>query len=110
MYTVPIRDLQMPCSSASSTPTNISDEQIPDLVADKPLQELHPPAQTPSDEEADREVAAICKVPEYYRVRSHVRLRRRYFLYNALDDFGEATQHKRLCNNSPSVQGPPVEH
>ena len=42
-----------PCSSASSTPTNISDEQIPDLVADKPLQELHPPAQSPSDEEAD---------------------------------------------------------
>ena len=30
------------CSSASSTPTNISDEQIPDLVADKPLQALHP--------------------------------------------------------------------
>ena len=43
----------MPCSSASSTPTNISDEQIPDLVADKPLQELHPPTQTPSDKEAD---------------------------------------------------------
>ena len=42
-----------PCSSASSMPTNISDEQIPDLVADKPLQELHPPAQSPSDEEAD---------------------------------------------------------
>ena len=43
----------MPCSSASSMPTNISDEQIPDLVADKPLQELHPPVQSPSDEEAD---------------------------------------------------------
>ena len=42
-----------PCSSASSTPTKISDEQIPDLVADKPLQELHPPAQSPSDKEAD---------------------------------------------------------
>ena len=42
-----------PCSSASSMLTNISDEQIPDLVADKPLQELHPPAQTPSNEEAD---------------------------------------------------------
>ena len=43
----------MPCSSASSTPTNISDKQIPDLVEDKPLQALHPPVQSPSDEEAD---------------------------------------------------------
>ena len=42
-----------PCSSASSMPTNISDEQIPNLVADKPLQELHPHVLTPSDEEAD---------------------------------------------------------
>ena len=83
-----------PCSSASSTPTNISDEQIPDLVADKPLQALHPPAQSPSDEEADREVAAICRAPECYRVRSHVRCRCRYFMYNALDAFGEATQQK----------------
>ena len=32
-----------PCTSASSTPTNISDEQIPDLVANKLLPELHPP-------------------------------------------------------------------
>ena len=98
------------CSSASSTPTYISDEQFPDLVPDKPLQELHPPAQSPSDEEADQEVAAICRAPEYYWVRSHVHRRHRYFMYNALDDFGEATQQKRLRNNSPSVQGPPVEH
>ena len=42
-----------PCTSASSTPTNISDEQIPDLVADKPPQKVHPPAQSPSDEDAD---------------------------------------------------------
>ena len=83
---------------------------MPDLVADKPLQELHLPTQTPSDEEADREVAAICRAPEYYRVRSHVRRRHRYFLYNALDDIGETTQQKRPRNNSPSVQGPPVEH
>ena len=100
----------MPCSSASSTPTNISDKPIPDLVPDKPLQELHPPPQSPSDEEADREVAVICRVPEYYRVRSHVRRRHRYFMYNTLDDFGEATQQKQLRNNSPSVQSPPVEH
>ena len=68
------------------------------------------PPQSPSGEEADREVAAICRVPEYYRVRSHVCRIRRYFMYNTLDDFGEATQQKRLYNNSPSVQRPPVEH
>ena len=99
-----------PCSSASSMPTNISDEPIPDLVPDKPLQELHPSPQSPSDKEADRKVAAICRVPEYYQVRSHVRRRHHYFMYNALDDFGEATKQKRLHNNSPSVQEPPVEH
>ena len=100
----------MPCSSASSTPTNISDEQIPDLVATKPLQELHPLIHSPSDEEADREVAAICRAPEYYQVRSHVRHRHHYFMYNTLDDIGETIHQKRHQNNSPSVQGPPVEH
>ena len=75
------------CSSVSSTPTNISDEQIPELVASKPVQQLHLPMQSPSDEEADREVAAICKAPEYYRVRSHLGRRRHYFMYNSLDDY-----------------------
>ena len=98
------------CSSASSTPTNISDEQIPELVANKPLQALHPPVQSPSDEEADQEVAAICRAPEYYWIRSHIRRRHHYFMYNTLDDIGETTQQKRPRNNSPSVQGPPVEH
>ena len=42
-----------PCTSASSMPTSISDEQIPDLVANKPLQVLHPLVQSPSDKEAD---------------------------------------------------------
>ena len=48
-----------PCSSISSMPTSTSDEQIPKLVANKPVQQLHIPVQTPSDKEADREVAAI---------------------------------------------------
>ena len=100
----------MPCSSVSSTPTNISDEQIPDSETNKPLQELHPLIHSPSDKEADREVVAICRAPEYYQVRSHVRHRGHYFLYNALDDIGEITHQKRCRNNSPSVQGPPVEH
>ena len=99
-----------PCSSVSSTPTSFSDEQIPELVPDKPLQQLHLPVQTPSDEEVDREVEAICRPSEYYRVRSHLRRRRRYFMYNALDDIGEITQYKRQRSNSPNVQGPPVEH
>ena len=83
-----------PCSSVSSTPTNISDEQIPDLVLNNPLQELNLPMQSPSDEEADREVAVICKAPEYYWVRSHVCHRCHYFMYNALDDIGETTPQK----------------
>ena len=82
------------CSSVSSMPTNISDEHIPDLVANKPLQELHPLIHSPSDEEADREVAAICRAPEYYRVRSHVHRRHHYFMYNVLDDIGETTHQK----------------
>ena len=99
-----------PCSSVSSTPTNISDEQIPKLVPNKPLQEIHIPVQSPSDEEANLEVAAICRAPEYYRVRSHVRRRCQYFMYNALDDIGEITQQKQPRKKSPSVQGSPVEH
>ena len=83
-----------PCTSASSMPTSISDKQIPELVPNKPLQVLHPPVQSPSNKEADREVAAICRAPEYYRVRSHIRRRRHYFMYNALDDIGEVTQQK----------------
>ena len=99
-----------PCSSVSSTPTSFSDEPIPKLVPDKPLQQLHLPVQTPSDEEADQEVEAICRQSEYYRVRSHLHRRRRYFMYNALDDIGEVTQYKRRRSNSPNGQGPPDEH
>ena len=98
------------CSSVSSMPVSTSDEQIPELVPEKPNQQLHLPVQSPSDEEADHEVAALCIVPEYYRVRSHLRHRRQYYMYNALDDIGEIPQYKRRQNNSPSVQGHPVEH
>ena len=85
----------MPCSSVSSMPTSTSDEQIPELVADKSVQQLHLPVQSPSDEEADREVAAICRPSEYDRVRSHLRRRCHYLMYNTLDDIGEITQYKR---------------
>ena len=91
-------------------PTNISDKQIPELVPNKLLQETHIPVQSPSDEGADREVATICRAPEYYWVRSHVCRRCQYFMYNTLDDIGEITQQKRPRRKSPSVQGHPVEH
>ena len=76
-----------PCSSVSSMPTNIDidDDEIPELVENTPLQILHPPVQSPSDEEADREVAAICSAPVYYWIRSCNTCRRQYYMYNALD-------------------------
>ena len=91
-------------------PTNISDEQIPELVTNKPLQALHPPVQSLSDEEADREVAAICRAPEYYRVRSHVRHRHQYFMYNTLDEIEETIPQKHRHYKPFDAQGPPVEH
>ena len=84
-----------PCSSVSSTPASTSDEQIPELVPNKSEQQLHLPMQSSSDEDTDREVAAICEVPEYYRVRSHLRRSHHYYMYKALDDIGEIPQYKR---------------
>ena len=99
-------------SSASSTPTNTSSdhEDIPNLVENKPIHILYPPVQSLSDEEANREVAAICRAPVYYRVRSQLTRRRRYYMYNALDSIEETSREKRWRENSPHVQGPPVEH
>ena len=67
----------MPCSSASSMPTNISSdhEDIPEFVENKPLHVLYPAVQSPSNEEVDQEVAAICSVPVYYWVRSQLSCR-----------------------------------
>ena len=93
-------------------PTNISSDHkdIPELVENKPLHVLYPPVQSPSDEEADREVAAICSAPVYYRVRSQLTHRHRYYMYNALDSIEETSREKRRHENSPRAQGPPVEH
>ena len=68
----------MPCSSTSSMPTNTNSEHkdIPELVENKLLHVLYPPVQSPSDEEADRKVAAICSAPVYYWVRSQLTHRR----------------------------------
>ena len=64
----------MPCSSASSTPTNTSSDHkdIPDLVENKTLHVLDPPVHSLSDEEAYREVAALCRALVHYRVRSQL--------------------------------------
>ena len=94
-YQCPAFTPRTPYSSASSMPISTSDEQIPELVANKPVQQLHLHVQTPSDEEVDREVAAICRPSEQYRVRSHLCLRCHYFMYNKLEDIGEITQYKR---------------
>ena len=87
----------MPCLSGSSTPTNISSDHkdIPDLLENKPLHVLYPPVQSPSDEEADQEVAAICRAPVYYRIRSQLTRRCRYYMYNALDSIEETSREKR---------------
>ena len=100
------------CSSASSMPTNTSSdhEDIPDLVEKKPLHVLYPPIPSPSDEEGDREVAAICRAPVYYQVRSQLTLWCRYYMYNALDSIEETSREKWRCENSPRAQGPPVKH
>ena len=90
------------------TNTSSDHEDIPDLVENKLLHVLYPPVQSPSDEEADREVAAICRVPVYYRVRSQLTCRRRYYMYNALDSIEETSREKRQRESSPYMQGPPV--
>ena len=103
---------ETPCSSASSTPTKVDSDQdeIPELVPEIPLQKLYPPVLSPSDEEADREVAAICKAPIYYWVRSRNTKRRRYYTYDALDYIAEQHITKRQHYSPPQLQGHHTEH
>ena len=60
---------------------------------------------SPSDEEADREVAEICKAPIYYRVRSRTTKRHRYYTYDALDYIAEQHITKRQRNSPSQLQG-----
>ena len=92
------------------TNTRSDHKDIPNLVENKPLHVLYPPVQSPSDEEADREVAAICRAPVYYRVRSQLMHRHQYYMYHALNSIGETSREKWRRVNSPHVQGPPVEY
>ena len=103
---------ETPCSSASSTPTKVDSDQdeIPELVPEIPLQQLYPPVLSPSDEEADREVAAICKAPIYYWVRSRNTKRRRYYTYDALDYIAEKHITKRQHYSPSQLQGHHTKH
>ena len=87
----------MPCSSVSSTPINTEADEdgIPDLVENTTVHTLYPPVQSPSDEEADREVAVICSAPVYYQVKSRNMRRHRYYMYNSLDLIEENNRQKR---------------
>ena len=83
------------CSSASSMPTpSKSDDDIPELVPNSDTEDtthiLYPPEKSPSDEEADKEVAAFCKAPVYYRITQKGRCRRHYYFYSPLDNIEES--------------------
>ena len=95
-YQCPAFTPETPCFSASSMPTKhrTEDEDIPELVDNIPLQVLYPPAQSPSDEEADWEVAAICSAPVYYWAKSRHTRSRRYYMYDSLDFIEEDTRGK----------------
>ena len=103
---------EMPCSSVSSTPIKVdsNQEDIPELIPETTVQTLYPPVLSPSDEEADREVAEICKAPIYYRVRSRHTKRHRYYTYDALDYIAEQHITKRQRYSPPQLQGHYPEH
>ena len=101
-----------PCSSASSMPTRDNlDDDIPELVPNIDTKDttriLYPPEQSPSDEEADREVAAICKAPVFYHMTQKGRRRCRYYFYSPLDNIEESRQGKQKRDDSPPPRGFP---
>ena len=100
------------CSSASSTPIKVDSDQedVPELVPETTLHKLFPPVLSPSNEEADREVAEICKAPIFYRVRSRITKRRRYYTYDALDYIAEQHITKRQRYSPSQLQGQDMEH
>lgn len=76
------------CSLPLSTPphSDTDKDNIPELVLNTSgAHILYPPQLSPSDEEADKEVAQICKAPVYYRLWSLTSHRCRYYTYNSLD-------------------------
>ena len=74
------------------------------------MQRLYPPVLSPSDEEADREVAEICKAPIYYRLRSRHTKRCRYYTYDALDYIAGQHIMKRQRYSPSQLQGHYTKH
>ena len=92
----------MPCSSPSSmhTASDENEEDIPELVLNvSEIHTLYPPQLSPSDEEADKEVAQMCQAPVYYRVKSLTSRHHCYYTYHILDKIDERIS-KRLCTSS----------
>ena len=108
----PAFDQGTPCSSASSTPTRDNlDDDIPELVSNIDTKDttciLYPLEQSPSGEEADREVAAICKAPVYYHRTQKGRRKCCYYFYSPLDNIEESRQGKCKRDDSPPPRGFP---
>ena len=103
----PAFELETPCPSPSSTPTHSSTdgEEVPQLVSNIETHVLYPPALSPSDEEADAEVAAICRRPISYRMIQSRTRRQRYYMYNSLDAVAENRGQKRRRDDSPPSRG-----
>ena len=99
----PAFELGTPCPSVSSMPMHSStdDEEIPQLVPNIETRVIYPPVLSPSDEEADAEVAAICRRPVSYRMIQSRTRRRRYYMYNSLDAVAENRAQKRKREDSP---------
>ena len=99
----PAFELETPCPSASSTPMHSStdDEEVPQLVPNTETHVLYPPVLSPSDEEADLEVAAICRRPVPYRMIQSRTRRWRFYMYNSLDAVAENRGQKRRRDDSP---------
>ena len=106
----PAFDLGTPCPSASSTPTHSSTdkEEVPQLVLNTETHVLYPPVQSPSDEEADAEVATICRRPVSYRMIQSRTRRQRYYMYNSLDAVAENRGQKCRQDDSPPYRGDTV--
>ena len=99
----PAFELEMPCPSPLSTPTHSStdSEEVPQLVPNEETRVLYPPTLSPSDQEADAEVAAICRRPVSYQMIQSRTQRRRYYMYNSLDAVNDNRGQKCRRDDSP---------
>ena len=103
----PAFEHEMPCPSPLSTPTHSStdSEEVPELVPNIKTRVIYPPKLSPSDEEADAEVAAICRRPVSYRMVQSQTRRRRYYMYNSVDAINENRGQKHRQRRISTRQG-----